>query len=316
MKHTIKLYDRINSLNKLSFSEDDVKLFLIEIREELSTEKFLREICDFVAHPKRNKGICHSRVDSRFAKMKFNKEGYKKIEPLISENLDKPWSFFSDIILSYIQVEAIPKKLFEIVILEGIEEIDEQIFIQFYNHSKEKIKEIITTSYRKNHDMYVLLPSLTTKQKESIDDILKFIRGTITGKPAFNQSEIVEEINKAISKFCLKFSLEPIVLLSKALDELTLCIVCILHNAIFELFDGTKGVSFLTIERNLEEQNLSTISLYAETDNFSFPIISTELKAIDYIDEIKQIDGSTVINEYVYAFRNKKGDLQLHKHST
>ena len=90
MKHIIKLYNRILSLNKLEFSEDDVKLFLIEIREELSTEKFLREICDFVAHPKRNRGICHSRVDSRYAKMKFNKEGAKNIEPLIRENPDKP----------------------------------------------------------------------------------------------------------------------------------------------------------------------------------------------------------------------------------
>lgn len=81
MKHVIKLYNRILSLNKLEFSEDDVKLFLIEIREELITQKFLREICDFVAHPKRSRGICHSRVDSRYAKMKFNKEGAKNIEP-------------------------------------------------------------------------------------------------------------------------------------------------------------------------------------------------------------------------------------------
>lgn len=218
MKQIQKLYNRIACLNKLEFSEDDVKLFLIEIREELSTEKFLREVCNFVADPKRSRGLCHSRVDSRYAKMKFAKEGAKIIEPLIRDNPDKPWNFFSDKMLSYIQFEEIPKNLFEIIILEGIEEIDEFLFMEYYNQDKASIKKIITSSYQKYKGTYKLTPSITSKKKEFIDDLLKFIRCTITGKPAFNLSEIMDEINKAVNTFFIKHSWDPIIFIRQNIE--------------------------------------------------------------------------------------------------
>lgn len=106
---------------------------------------------------------------------------------------------------------------------------------------------------------------------------MKFIRGTITGKPAFEQSEIIQEINKAVKEFCIRYSFVPIILSDEALDDLVLCILCILHNATFELFDGAKGLSFLSVEKNQQAEDQSTLSLYAQTENFSFPIISSDL---------------------------------------
>ncbi len=69
-----KIKERILHIENGLFDEDDIKLLLIEIREKLKDETFLKEICHFVAHSERNSGICHKKVDVRYAKLKFIKD--------------------------------------------------------------------------------------------------------------------------------------------------------------------------------------------------------------------------------------------------
>lgn len=316
-KHIKKLNLRINSLNQKDFVEDEIELLLINIREYLSKEKFLREICDFVAHPKRNKGICHRRVDSRYAKMKFIREGYEKIDMnnLVKENKDKPWDFFSDKILSYIQVERIDKEKFELIILEGIEEIDEELFLKYYKLTKQQVRNIVNKLYKKENETYYLNPKLNKDLKNNIDDLLKFIRGTITGKPAFEQTEIENEITQAISRIQVKHSFPELALDREILGEIVLCILCILHNVVFDLFDGSQGISYLSIEKNSENIELSTLNLMVKTNNFSFPIISTELKVVDFVENPNDILESGELDELTSIIRTEKGEIKLTKHS-
>jgi len=82
-----KIIQRISKIESGTFDEDDVKLLLIEIREKLKGETFLKEICHFVAHSDRDKGICHKKVDVRYAKFKFVDEHTKKV--LTTEFLEK-----------------------------------------------------------------------------------------------------------------------------------------------------------------------------------------------------------------------------------
>ncbi len=62
-KKELKIKQRIIEIENGTFDEDGVKLLLIEIREKLKGETFLKEICHFVAHSDRDKGICHKKVD-------------------------------------------------------------------------------------------------------------------------------------------------------------------------------------------------------------------------------------------------------------
>lgn len=316
-KHIKKLNSRISSLNQKDFTEDEIELLLINIREYLSKEKFLREICDFVAHPKRNRGICHKRVDSRYAKMKFIKEGYQKIDMnnLVKEHKDKPWSFFSDKVLDYIQVEKIDKQKFELIILEGIEEIDEELFLKYYKLTKEQVRNIVKKAYKKENGIYHLNPKLNKGLKNNIDDLLKFIRGTITGKPAFEQAEIESEFTQAINRIQVKHSFSKLTFDKGILGEIVLCILCILHNVVFDLFDGSQGISYLSIEKNRENPELSTLNLMAKTNNFSFPIISTELKVVDFVENSNDVLESGELNELTNIKRTEKGEIKLTKHS-
>lgn len=311
----IKIYktieDRIKKIENDSFNEDDIKLFLIEIRDFLNAEFFLREICDFIAHPKRNKGICHKRIDSRYGKLKFLKESSDKMhkDNFFNKHKDKPWNFFSDEMLSYIHTEKIDKQLFEIIIKEGIEEIDDYLFKEHYHIDKNKVKDIINTSYKKEKNDYVLNKNIQGDKKLFIDDLLKFIRGTITGKAAFCHKDIEEQLisslihisNKISYKICIKS-------IKQNLDSVIVCILCVLQEAIFTLFDGSTANSFLSIDRN---NNEIIFSLSANASNFSFPIISTNIKVDSYLKEDEKSKLKFENFNYSSLKRNKNNKFEL-----
>lgn len=91
-------------------------MLLIEIRDLLTNESFLREVANFIAHPDREIGLCHITLNSRYAKkMKFSKEGLQWLlhSGTFLKNSDKPYSFFSNQILDYIQAVKIKRDLFK-----------------------------------------------------------------------------------------------------------------------------------------------------------------------------------------------------------
>ncbi len=304
--------DRIKKIEQDSFVEDDIKLFLIEIRDFLKDEFFLKEICDFVAHPKRNKGICHKRIDSRYGKQKFMKEASDKMheEDFFNKHKDKPWSFFSEKILSYIHTERINKQLFEIIIKEGVEEIDDYLFEENYGINKNKVKKIINTSYKKEKDDYVLNKNIQGEKKLFIDDLLKFIRGTFTGKAAFNQKDIEHQLLSSLNRISNKISY-PICLktIQQNLDNVIVCILCVLHEAIFTLFDKSTAKSFLSVDK--DTNNETVLSLRATASNFSFPIISTSIKVDTYLTEDEKRKFEFNSFNYSSLQRDKKNKLKL-----
>ena len=284
-KAVLNLNQRLRLVSENSFIEDDIKLLLIEIRDYLQNESILREVCDFIAHPKRNKGICHSRIDSRYAKQMLAK---KRTEELISEGLfeknrEKPWNFFSDQILDYIQTDRIERKLFETVIIEGINEIDEALFQKYYRLKKDEVKSTISKSYVQNKKEYLLRDGLSKSDYFLIDDLLKFIRGTFTGKSAFDQREIEDDLMNAILRLKSLYSLDiDMMHLKSALPDLIVCILCIIHDTDFILFDNTKAKSYLSVHEH-GESGVFNIGLAINADNFIFQIISTSIPALNYI---------------------------------
>lgn len=140
-KNKLKLSNRIKSLETGKFSEDDIELLLIQIRELLPIKSFLKEICNFIAHRERNIGICHQRIDSRYAKISnIDKRTETVLKPeYIEEHKHKPWRFFSDQILDYFDFRSADKKIFELTILNGIDEIDGTYFKKFYGLNKNRL---------------------------------------------------------------------------------------------------------------------------------------------------------------------------------
>lgn len=310
-----KIKQRITSIEMGSFDEDDVKLLLIEIREKLKGESFLREICDFVAHSERNKGICHKKVDVRYAKLKLAEENTKKIltSDFIEKNKDKPESFFTDAILNYVQVEKIEKGLFELLILSGIDDIENELFLKYYKLNKHQIKRLVAKSFKLVNGFYSPKTTLTQSEFLIIDDLLKFIRGIIPGKPAFTEKEIIGDFILGLKKLSIELKYKPdFNKIKENQSDLIVCIISLLHDSTFKLFDGSTGTGFISLHPQDNEPN---ICLMSYTGNFSFPLISTEIKANKYIDckidELREYEFKKI--PWNNCIRNKKNKLILMK---
>lgn len=84
MGESIKLRNSIigkfDQVKNDSFDESTIKALLIDIREYIRSEAILRELADFIAHPRRDRGISHKLLNSRYAKLSLVKEQFKRIE--------------------------------------------------------------------------------------------------------------------------------------------------------------------------------------------------------------------------------------------
>src|ERR1035437_7434593 len=286
---------RISLVEIGSFDEDDIKLLLIEIREKLKGETFLREICDFIAHSNRNQGICHKKVDVRYAKLKLVDENTEKIltPEFIEKNKTKPESFFTDVMLNYIQSEKIERNLFELLIISGIDDIEDNLFTKYYQLNRKQVKRLITKAYKLDNGNYIPKSTLSKTQFAFIDDLLKFIRGTVTGKPAFTEKEIINDFIVGLKRLSSEIGYQAdIEKIKKSSADLIICIISLLHDSTFKLFDGNIGTGFMSLHpRNNEPE----ICLMSNSGKYTFPLITTKIKASDYID--CELD---MLNEYEF----------------
>jgi hypothetical protein len=312
-KKDIKIIQRIKKIENGTFDEDDVKLLLIEIREKLKGETFLREVCHFVAHSDRDKGICHKKVDVRYAKFKFVDEHTKKVltKEFVEQNKDKPERFFTDAMLSYISSEKIEKNKFELLIISGIDDLENEMFQKYYKLTKKQVKKLVTKAYRLSNGFYIPKTTITAKEFQFIDDILKFIRGTITGRPAFTDKDILADFLQGLKRLSseIKYNVD-FELIKKNKSDLIVCIISLLHDCTFKLFDGKTGSGFISIH---PRENESEICLMSESDKYTLPLITTEIKANNYLD-----CGTEKMKEYEFkklpwcnCIRNEKNELKL-----
>ena len=316
MKKTdVNIVRRIKAIENSTFTEDDVKLLLIEIRERLQKNRFLTEVCHFVAHSERDKGICHKKIDVRYAKLKFIEENIqsKLTQDFIRENKDKPQRFFTDTMLDFIRTEKIEKSLFELIILGGIDDLENEMLSKFYKTNKKQVKLLVTNVYELFNGYYLIKKSIDRKQFLYIDDLLKFIRGTVTGKPAFYSHDIKNDFIRAIKKLSveLKHNLN-IRDFHKNIDDVILTIITLLQDAQFNLFDGETGRSFMVLHPN---DNGSEIYLMGRAGKFSMPLIGTNLKAEKYLNknniEIENDNLSEI--PWTNIYRKENGKIELIK---
>ena len=316
MKKTdINIVRRIKTIENSTFTEDDIKLLLIEIRERLKKNRFLTEICHFVAHSERDKGICHKKIDVRYAKLKLLEENTqaKLTKEFIRENKDKPERFFTDKMLDFIKTEKIEKSLFELVILGGIDDLENTMYSKYYKTNKKRVKVLVTNAYKLVNGYYLIKENIDRKEFLYIDDLLKFIRGTVTGKPAFYSHDIKNDFIRAIKKLSIELNHDlNIKGLNKNIDDVILTIITLLQDAQFTLFDGKIGRSFMVLHPN---ENGSEIYLMGETGKFSMPLIGTNLKAKKYLDEnnIERENRNLSEIPWTNIYRKENGKIELIK---
>ncbi len=179
--------------------------------------------------------------------------------------------------LDFIKTEKIEKSLFELIILGGIDDLENEMYRKYYKTNKERVKSLVTDAYELVNGYYEIKKSIDKKDFLYIDDLLKFIRGTVTGKPAFYSHDIKNDFIKAIKKLSFKLNHNlNIKEFNNNIDDVILTIITLLQDAQFKLFDGEIGRSFMVLHPN---KNGNEIYIMGKTGKFSMPLIGTKLKA-------------------------------------
>jgi hypothetical protein len=290
------LHRTFEKFSSKTFDEYDIKLFLIEIRAFLREETFLREVADFVAHPERNKGICHKAIDSRYARMKMNALGVDNLSKknIFKSNPGKPWRFFSDQILDYINVRKISKIDYQLFVINSLEDINEELIIKYYKLAKEQIRALLEITFRLENGFYVINPEVSEGDIFAMADLLKFLRGTITTQGVVTQENLHTDFIAAISKLNKLHGFSLVIEdLEKSLNEITICILALLHDSSFIMYDGTQAKSFLSIhgqELQITEAShrfkFFTLTLMVDTGQLTFPVVTTNIRFEEYIDDL------------------------------
>jgi hypothetical protein len=232
---------------------------------------------------------------------------------VFDNNPEKQWHFFSDQILDFVETRKIESKLFETVIRNGVDEIDESLFQKHYKITKREIKSILARFYKKKDGHFYLQEGISPERFMFIDDLLKFIRGTTTGGGAFDQSEIEEDFLKAITRFTKKYRIDTdLESIKRKMQDVVVCILCLLHNSNFKLFDGKIGKCYLGAQKD-QATGIYLLGLIVNTENFIFHVISTSIDVRYYVSvkEEQMEEYSTSAIPWCVTERDVEGRLRL-----
>lgn len=147
IKQKTSIKSELDAVKNETFSEGDIKMLLIDIRESIREETLLREFADFVAHPNRDKGIFNKTLNARYIKLKLIDEQHKKLDSEQQKKI-KTERQLSDFLLGGISINKVEKKLFEILFYDGLNDISDRLFEDHYRLTKTQVQKLVSDSYQ------------------------------------------------------------------------------------------------------------------------------------------------------------------------
>lgn len=309
MAESVKLrnsiIEKLDAIKGASFDETTIKGLLIDIREYIRGAAILRELADFIAHPKRDRGISHKLLNSRYAKLSLVEEQMKKLDENNGwENVKTEWDY-SNAVLCSISTDRIESRLFKILFVDGIEDVSEGHLKKYYKMGRKEILKMLENSYFESDGFHILK---NLKNRAVIDDILKFIRGAVSGKAAFSESSLVKDFDQAIKMTITKFDIEPsyMAAINGHINDILLCIISLLHDARLTFYDGHEARIFLGAVDG-------RIILGTEGTVFQFTLFASSLSVQNYLkhEDFLALSGSNEELKQINARRNRDGKLVL-----
>lgn len=303
---TLKVVKSFTSkLKDKSFGEDDVEQLLIATRSFFKEHAFLRELGDFIAHPEgKEKGFCHQSIDVNYVKFKYvhANDGTNKIN-----------------------AKSIEKKLFETLVINGIEYFSEKVLIQKAGIKKKELLRLVSKNYTLKSGYYLLTGS---EKLVEMEKGLNTIVSTAEMKGAFTQEQIIKQLVHALVEINQK--IEPTLNIKKLVreneDDIIVCILFLLQHAKFVLYDKSEGRSFLTtnvdyteMQKLQQTKDISKckikVSLSYEvkinTSNFQSELIATKNDCKSHLIDVLASGKGQLLKElpYMNLVRNGSGKL-------
>jgi hypothetical protein len=276
----LRCFDKIEDE---TFDEDTIRTLLIGSRDYIKGSSLIKELAHFIAHPIRNQGMFHKKLNARYAKLKLVDEQVSRFK--MSEILEriKTEDELSDFMLGGISVEKIESKLFEILYYDGLEDLPESHLQQYTGLNKNEVRNLFKQYYNKREGYYYLTTNKTEnllrtiknqttdkydpeididaanklanaedlikKIKSRIDGIQKVVRGAIYYNSVFDTATLRQEIEIAILDIVNHFNIDIrfVEIVKNKIDDILLCIMALLHDSKFVFYDKNIARAFLCL---------------------------------------------------------------------
>lgn len=259
----------MNKIEAKEFDENTIRTLLITSREYLKYDGLIKELAHFIAHPKRNRGIFHKKVNTRYAKLKLVDEQHLKNDFKITKETTE--EELSDYMLGGISIEKIDSKLFNILYRDGLDDLSESHLIKYTGFTKKQAEKYLNDSYIKIENHYYLkvlktekmisllqeLPkekadkekelnesieqslALTKKIRQSVDSLQKVIRGAIKFTSVFETSSLSEDFKNNFEKILYQFEINQKYtdIIEDNIQEILVCLMTLMHDSTFEFYD-------------------------------------------------------------------------------
>ncbi len=275
-----------------TFDEDTIRTLLFVSREYFKSDGLTREFAHFIAHTERSQGVFHRKINSRYVKDKLINEQYSKIDSTVRNSITTE-DELSDYLLSGVSVDKIEAKLYNILYVDGLDDIPESHLIKYTGFDKNEVKELFDRFYIKKGGYYYIttgkseflasairrLPiskynplietemedtinrsiNISNEIKRTIDRIQRVIRGVIYFNSVFDihnfRSEIVSEFTLVLDRFGIEKEFINDIINHN--DDILLCIMTLLHDSKFSFYDKEKARIFLCfhLDHDIESAN-------------------------------------------------------------
>jgi len=294
-KIKIAVENRLSAIKSAEFSQDTIKLLLIEIREYLSKDSALKEIAHFIAHPERDRGLILETVNYAYnrSRVLFRQlEGNKSGKGLELDITNLPIDIYDTVTWHFSHIKPNNSKL-----------------LRFKR----------TFVFDKKNNVY-------RPKKQITQNIIKYIQeaiGVLSLQPALSQTDIIKEIVTTIKRIGLSDYSESII---KEQNAIMVCILSMLHQSSFILKDGKTAEAYLSNEPiviDMDGKVYLAASVRTELSpvSISFTLISSEVT-------IKESFSKSMINmdsgfpridytrfDHIEAVRNSEGKMVFVKYA-
>jgi len=274
-----------------TFDEDDIKNLLLQWRAYFKNQSLIWEFACFISHPEeRDKGIFHKELDVRYAKIIYGRAVGGDFNKIFNPN-------------------SIDQKLFNTLLLGGIDTIDIEYLYEKTKLNKSQAKEYVIRSYLKKGNLYLLKPQRNYKK---LDKIISSILSLINFTASINNEEILTQFefafNETIKTLNLEYDSKSIIENNK--NKILLCLMCLLHSHNFILYDNNRGECHLNIGKDRDSNWV--LYLYAKVFNISWPLMELKEDLQKHIELPKTIQFWETFNLMGFnAIRNDKGELRI-----
>ncbi|WP_433836166.1 hypothetical protein [Flavobacterium anhuiense] len=301
----------LTSLDKIKndqFDEDTIRTLLITAREYLNYNGLIKELAHFIAHPQRNQGIFHRKVNTRYAKLKLAEEQMLKLGESVQLSDLKTEEDLSDFLLGGVNIDKIETRLFEVLYKDGLDDLSEEHLLQYTGFNKKLAEQFLRQSYTKEQGHYLLnvlkSEKLMTfydsfpktdgegyveieetvrkgreairKTRENMNRLCSVLRGAIRFESVFSSEMISDDFHTNFSNVLKKFDLDLnyLNIIEDKLPEILLCLMALLHDASFEFYDKNVARVYLCTYLKSESRKGNDADLSAQDYLYSNGVLA------------------------------------------